>query len=68
MMLSKEMMWVLYAVIIIVLGFVGWYVGEKYEQKEIGAGVGVVAGAILAGILYNYMPPEESETQTTMRR
>lgn len=53
-MIAKEVQWILYGVLVVVAGFSGYYIGEKYSKKEMGAGLGVVAGLIVAGGLYMY--------------
>ena len=41
--------YLLYAVLVIVLAVAGWYIGNYWEYKEVGA---VVGGLVGAGIVY----------------
>lgn len=43
--------YLLYAVLVIVLAVAGWYIGNQWQYKEVGA---VVGGLIGAGIVYYY--------------
>ncbi len=46
---SEMLTYLLYAVLVIVLAVAGWYIGNKWQYKEIGA---VVGGVVGAGIAY----------------
>lgn len=46
---SEMLTYLLYAVLVIVLAVAGWYIGNQWQYKEIGAAVG---GLIGAGIVY----------------
>lgn len=41
--------YLLYAVLVIVLAVAGWYIGNKYQYKEMGA---VVGGLVGVGVVY----------------
>lgn len=41
--------YLLYAVLVIVLAVAGWYIGNQWQYKEVGA---VVGGLIGVGIVY----------------
>jgi len=41
---SEMMIYLLYALLIIVLAIAGWYMGEKYKAPYVGAGVGLLIG------------------------
>lgn len=53
--MSKEMLWVMYAALIVAGGGIGWYIGKKYNNKNVGVAVGVAAGMAAAGGLYYSM-------------
>lgn len=46
---SEMLTYLLYAVLVIVLAVAGWYIGNKWQYKEVGA---VVGGLIGVGIVY----------------
>jgi hypothetical protein len=46
---SEMLTYVLYAVLVIILAVAGWYIGNQWEYKEVGA---VVGGLIGVGIAY----------------
>ena len=46
---SEMLTYLLYAVLVIVLAVAGWYIGNQWQYKEVGA---VVGGLIGAGIVY----------------
>ena len=47
------MMWIVYGVLIVILGVVGYYVGKTYSSigTMVGTGVGVAAGAVISWAL-----------------
>lgn len=57
--ISMEMQLVLYAVIVIVLGFAGYYVGSMYASPMIGAAIGVAIGLVISFIIYSYYGASE---------
>lgn len=58
--MSSMLMWILYGVLIVILGVVGYYVGKNYESvgTMLGTGIGVAAGAIVSGVIW-YSQSEE---------
>lgn len=52
--MSSMIMWILYGVLIVILGVVGYYVGKNYESigTMLGTGIGVAAGAIVSGVIW----------------
>jgi hypothetical protein len=46
---SEMLTYLLYAVLVIVLAVAGWYIGNQYQYKEMGA---IVGGLIGVGIVY----------------
>lgn len=52
--MSMEMQLVMYAVLVAVLGIVGYYVGRMYAYPMSGAGVGILVGLIISFIVYKY--------------
>lgn len=50
--MSKEKIWAFYAILIIVLGVVGYVVGKKKDKGEVYAGAGLLLGAVLSIILW----------------
>jgi drug/metabolite transporter (DMT)-like permease len=46
---SEMLTYLLYAVLVIVLAVAGWYIGNRWNYKEVGA---VVGGLIGVGIVY----------------
>jgi hypothetical protein len=46
---SEMLTYLLYAVLVIVLAVAGWYIGNQWQYKEVGA---VVGGLIGVGIVY----------------
>lgn len=52
MAMSKEMIWGAYAVLMVVLGVIGYFVGKKQNKAEIYASTGIVLGAIISVILW----------------
>lgn len=48
------MQWILYAILVVVLGIVGYYVGKNYASigPILGAGLGVAAGAVVSGVIW----------------
>lgn len=50
--LSKELIWGAYAVLIVILGTVGYFVGKKFGNAEIYSSVGVVLGAVISIVLW----------------
>ena len=64
--MTKEMKYVMYAVLVVVGGLIGWFVGEKFFEgkKEIGAAVGAAIGAIISFVMYNQSEGFEDLTMT----
>ena len=52
--MATMMRWILYGVLVVILGLVGYYVGKNYESvgTMLGTGIGVAAGAIVSGIMW----------------
>ena len=52
--MSMSMQWVLYGILIAILGIVGYYVGQKYYSGHnmVGAGLGVAAGVAISGVIW----------------
>jgi hypothetical protein len=46
---SEILTYLLYAVLVIVLAVAGWYLGNQYSYKEVGA---VVGGLVGVGLVY----------------
>ncbi len=46
---SEMLTYLLYAVLVIVLVVAGWYIGNQWNYKEVGA---VVGGLVGAGVVY----------------
>lgn len=57
---SEMMIYLLYALLIIVLAIAGWYMGLRHEMPYVGAGVGLVIGV---GAVYGI----KSQNQQTYR-
>lgn len=56
------MQWILYAVLVIILGVVGYYVGNNYAKigPMWGAVGGVTAGVIISGVIwYSAAEPQQ---------
>ena len=58
---SEMLTYLLYAVLVIVLAVAGWYIGNQWQYKEIGAAVGALIGA---GIVYFHASTSTSSTTT----
>lgn len=58
--ISMELQLVLYGLLVVIIGFAGYYVGKMYAYPMVGAGVGVIAGLIISGVMYKYMGGDES--------
>lgn len=60
--MDKTVMWILYGVLVAILGVVGYYVGKNYAAigKTVGAGVGVAAGILVSGAIYYAQREEEA--------
>lgn len=60
---SDMLSYILYAVLVIVLGVAGWYIGKTYDtgaetsKAMIGAGVGLVVGVGVAWGISAYNQP-----------
>jgi Ni,Fe-hydrogenase I cytochrome b subunit len=52
--MDKTMMWILYGVLIVILGVVGYYVGKSYNNigSTMGAGIGIAAGVVISGVIW----------------
>jgi hypothetical protein len=46
---GSEMLTLLYVALVIVLAVAGWYIGNKWDYKQMGA---VVGGLIGVGVVY----------------
>lgn len=66
--MSQMMQWILYAVLIVVLGVVGYYMGETYTAltKWGGMGLGVAAGVLVSGIIWYTQMPESDESEVKL--
>ena len=64
--MSGMLMWILYGVLIVILGVVGYYVGKNYAAigTMLGAGLGVAAGAIASGAMWYASSQKEDEFVT----
>ena len=58
--MSSTLMWILYGVLIVVLGVVGYFIGKNYDAvgTKIGTGLGVASGLLVAGVIW-YSQSEE---------
>lgn len=52
--LTKEIIWILFIAFIVGGGGLGWWIGSGYTKPELGTGVGLAAGVVASGLLYNY--------------
>lgn len=61
--MSSTLQWILYGVLIVILGVVGYYVGKNYASvgPGLGTGIGIVAGALISGVIYMATPAEEAQ-------
>ena len=50
--MKKEMIWIFYAVLIIVLGVIGYFVGKKNQKTELYTSIGVVVGTVISILLW----------------
>lgn len=50
--IPKEAIWGFYVVLIIILGFVGYYIGNKNNKGELYASIGLSIGAVLSILLW----------------
>lgn len=50
--IPKEAIWGSYVVLILILGSVGYYIGNKNNKGELYASIGVSIGAILSILLW----------------
>jgi len=48
---SEMLTYLLYAVLVIVLAVAGWYIGNQWQYKEVGA---LVGGLVGVGVVYYY--------------
>ena len=48
MVLKKEMVWAFYAILMVILGVVGYFVGKSKGRSELYASIGVVVGALIS--------------------
>jgi hypothetical protein len=65
MAMSMTMQWILYGVLVVILGVVGYFLGKTYTEfgAAFGAGFGIAAGALISmGI---YITQEQSTTSST---
>ena len=51
--MTKDMIMLVYAVIIIALGIVGYMLGKKDDKQNIYAVMGVVIGVVLCALLWH---------------
>lgn len=58
--MSTEMQLILYGILVVILGIVGYYVGAKYVAvgEKMGAGIGVVTGLVISGAIWYSMKEE----------
>jgi len=63
--MSSTLQWILYGVVILILGFVGYYVGKNYTSigPMYGAGIGAAIGAVLSGGMW-YFQSEDRSTES----
>jgi hypothetical protein len=59
--ISTEVQMVLYGLLVIIMGFAGYYIGKIYAYPMVGAGVGVVSGLVISGIMYKFMGDGSSQ-------
>lgn len=50
--MSKNTVWASYAVLILILGVIGYFVGKKQDKAELFASLGVVIGAVISIVLW----------------
>jgi len=60
-MMSKEKIWAFYAVLIVVFGVIGYFIGKKQFKPELYASFGVLIGAVLCVILWVTVGKKMSE-------
>lgn len=60
---TKEFVIILYIASILILGFIGWYVGSLQNNKEFGMVIGIVIGVGIAFLLQKYV----FDNKTTIR-
>lgn len=55
------MMWILYGVLVVILGIVGYYIGKNYTAvgTTLGTGLGVAAGLLVSGAIWYSQSGEE---------
>lgn len=51
---------VMYGLLVIIMGFAGYYIGKMYAYPMTGAGVGAVVGLVAVGVMYKYMGSDDS--------
>lgn len=49
---SKEVIWRYYAILILILGSIAYYIGNKNNKGELYASIGVSIGALLSILLW----------------
>lgn len=46
---------ILYGIVVLIVAFIGYYVGNMYKYPMVGAGIGILGGLIAAGAIYYAM-------------
>jgi len=66
--MSAMMQWILYGVLVLILGVVGYYVGKNYASigPMYGAGIGAAVGVVLA-IGMRYMQSDDMSDDKDVR-
>ena len=62
--ISFEIQMILYGLLIVIMGFAGYYVGKMYNYPMTGAGIGGVVGLIITGVIYKYMSKSAVELRS----
>lgn len=63
MAMSMEIQLSLYAILVVVTAFAGYYIGRMYDYPMTGAAVGVGAGVVASGLMYRFMGMDSSGFQ-----
>lgn len=51
-MMKKEVVWVIYALLIVILAVVGYYIGKRQGKEEVFASFGALTGAVISIIMW----------------
>lgn len=49
---SKEMIWMVYAILIVMLGIISYFIGKKNKKGKLYASIGVLLGVVISVILW----------------